>query len=159
MASVASAVASVAVASAPTSQDARRRPRPSVQYADGLLYKCTQCDQMKPVELLQKDTMGSLGCIEECQTSRMRIKYKCKVPYKYKHIKCKANVNTNVNVNPKCKIQIQIQIQMQMDTNKYKHEHGHESNKMVVGDVQLCLLGGSATNNFNVAASSTAIAL
>ena len=39
---------------------------------DGLLYKCTQCDQMKPVELLQKDAMGSLGCIEECQTSRRR---------------------------------------------------------------------------------------
>ena len=33
------------------------------------------------------------------------------------------------------------------------------ANKMVVEDVQLCLLGGSATDNFNVAASSTAIVL
>ena len=72
--SVASAVASDLMASAPTSQDARRRARPSIEYADGLLYKCTRCDQMKPVKLLQKDAMGSLGCIEEYQTSwRRRI--------------------------------------------------------------------------------------
>jgi hypothetical protein len=57
-------------AGAPASQDVR--PRPSIEYADGLLYKCTRCDQMKPMELLQKDGMGSLGCIKECQTSRRR---------------------------------------------------------------------------------------
>ena len=54
-------------------------------------------------------------------------------------------------------IQIQTQPQPQMDTNKCKHGHGHQSNGMVVEDVQLCLLGGSATNNINVAASSTAL--
>ena len=60
----------VAEAEANARAEAVRRLRPSFQHSTESLYKCMHCDQMKAIELLKKDGMENLSCIEGCQSSR-----------------------------------------------------------------------------------------
>ena len=49
-----------------------QRPKPSTEYVNEQLYKCVQCDKMRPHEQLKEDAMHNLSCVEECQSSRRR---------------------------------------------------------------------------------------